>query len=65
MKRYWFELLDENYNDLGAFLADGTNKQTAVNQAKRWMKENGVSCAILAVNSLRTSNILDMIHIDI
>lgn len=65
MKRYWFELLDENYNNLGAYLPDGRNKQTAVNQSKRWMKEYGISYAILVVNSLRTSNILDMIHIEL
>ncbi len=37
MKRYWFALMDENYEDLGALIPDGSNKQTAVNRAKRWM----------------------------
>lgn len=64
MKRYWFELTDENYNDLGAFIPDGSSKQSAVNRARRWMKDNGIIEAILAVNSMKTDNILDMIHIE-
>ena len=39
MKRYYFQLLDEQYNDLGAFIPDGSNKQSAINRAKRWMQE--------------------------
>ena len=27
MKRYWFELTDEHYNDLGAAISDGWPKQ--------------------------------------
>ncbi|MFR7405564.1 MAG: hypothetical protein ACLUUS_00575 [Bacteroides stercoris] len=64
MKRYWFELTDENYNDLGAFIPDGSSKQSAVNRARRWMRDNGIIEAILAVNSMKTDNILDMIHIE-
>ena len=64
MKRYWFELTDENYNDLGAFIPDGSSKQSAVNRARRWMRDNGIIDAILAVNSMKTDNILDMIHIE-
>lgn len=64
MKRYWFELTDENYNDLGAFIPDGSSKQSAVNRARRWMRDNGITEAILAVNSMKTDNILDMIHIE-
>lgn len=26
MKRYWFELTDEHYNDLGAAISDGWQK---------------------------------------
>lgn len=64
MKRYWFELTDENYNDLGAFIPDGSSKQSATNRARRWMRDNGVTEAILAVNSMKTDNILDIIHIE-
>lgn len=65
MKRYYFELLDNEYNDLGAFIPDGSSKQTAINRAKRWMKNNGVKFAMLSVNSIRTSNILDIIEIEL
>ena len=40
MKRYWFELTDERYNDLGAAISDGWQKSPAIAEAKRWMKEN-------------------------
>lgn len=65
MRRYWFELLDEDYNDLGAFISDGSSKQTAINKARRWMKDNGVPQAILSVNSMRTGNILDIVRIEL
>ncbi len=65
MKRYWFELLTESYDDLGAMIPDGSSKTTAVNRAKRWMKQHGISCAILAMNSMMTGNILDMIQIEL
>ncbi len=65
MKRYWFELLNESYDNLGASIPDGSSKQTAINRAKRWMKENGVKYAQLSVNSMRTSNILDIIEIEL
>ncbi len=65
MKRYYFELLDNEYNDLGAFIPDGSSKQTAINRAKRWMKNNGVKSAKLSVNSIITSNILDIIEIEL
>ena len=65
MKRYWYELLDERYNDLGAAIPDGSNKQSAVNRAKRWMKENGVKTTNLSVNSMATGNILDTIYIEL
>lgn len=65
MKRYYFELLDNEYNDLGAFIPDGSSKQTAINRAKKWMCENRVKSAQLSVNSLRTCNILDIIDIEL
>ena len=65
MKRYWFELLDESYNDLGAMIPDGSNKQTAINCATRWMRDNGVTTAKLSVNSMRTSDILDIIAVEL
>lgn len=65
MKRYYFELTDRSYNDLGAFIPDGYSKEVAVRQAKRWMTENSIVLATLVVNSLRTSNVLDIIDIDI
>lgn len=65
MKRYWFELTDERYNDLGVSIPDGSNKQTAINHAKRWMKENRVRVAELAVNSMITGNLIDTIEIEL
>lgn len=63
MKRYYFQLLDGGYNDLGAFIPDGSHKSTAINRAKRWMQENGVKEAQLSVNSMRTDNIIEIIAI--
>lgn len=65
MKRYYFQLLDGEYNDLGALIPDGSNKSTAINRAKRWMKENGIESAQLSVNSMRTDNILEIIEINL
>lgn len=56
MKRYWFELTDEHYNDLGAAISDGWQKSPAIAEAKRWMKENGVKATILVCNSMATDN---------
>lgn len=63
MKRYYYELLNAQYDGLGACIPDGWHKSTAINQAKAWMRENGVQHANLSVNSMRTSNILDIIEI--
>lgn len=64
--RYYFELTDDlTYRDLGAFIPDGNSKRTAINRAKKWMKENGVSKAALAVNSMKTDNLLDVIDIEV
>ena len=65
MKRYWFELTDERYNDLGAAIPDGSNKQTAINKAKQWMRDNNVAKAMLAVNSMRTDNLIEVIDIEL
>ena len=65
MKRYYFELTDGSYNDLGAFIPDGYNKEVAVRQAKKWMAENSIVLATLVVSSLSTSNVLDVIDINI
>lgn len=65
MRRYYFELLDENYNDLGASIPDGSSKQAAVNKAKKWMRENGIKYAQLSVNSMITDNLLRCIDIEI
>lgn len=64
MRRYWFELTDEHYNDLGAAIPDGSNRQAAINKARQWMKDNGVPKATLTVNSMRTDNLLDAIDIE-
>lgn len=65
MKRYWFTLMDEAYEDLGVSIPDGSCKTTAVNRAKRWMQENGVKSAQLQVNSMRTNNLLEFIDINL
>jgi len=65
MRRYWFELLDERYNDLGAVIPDGSNKQAAINKARQWMKDNSIKVATLTVNSMRTDNLLDVIDIEV
>ncbi len=65
MKRYYFQLLDKQYNDLGAFIPDGSNKQSAINRAKRWMQENEIKHAQLSVNSMITDNVLDIIDIEV
>ncbi len=64
MKRYWFQLLTEN-DELGALIPDGSSKTTATNRAKRWMQQNGIDSAVLEVSSMATSNILDMILIEL
>lgn len=65
MRAYWFELLDEDFNDLGVFIKDGSNKKVAINAAKREMRERGIKTAKLSVNSMRTSDLLDVISIEI
>ena len=65
MKRYWFALMNDSYEDLGVSIPDGSSKTTAVNRAKRWMQENGVKYAQLQVNSMRTNNLLEFIDINL
>ena len=65
MRRYWFELEDEHYNDLGAAIPDGSSRQAAINKTRQWMKDNGVKVANLAINSMRTDNLLDVIEIEV
>lgn len=65
MRRYYFELVDDNYNGLGAFIPDGSCKKSAVNRARKWMQENHIQNAILAVNSLTTNNLIDTIDIEL
>ena len=65
MRRYWFELVDEHFDDLGAAIPDGINKQDAVNKARQWMKDNGISKATLVINSMRTDHLLGVEEIEI
>lgn len=59
MKRYYYELMDEDYNSYEAAIPDGRIKVRAIAQAKRAMR------ALLVVNSMRTSNILDIITVEL
>lgn len=61
MKRYYYELMDEDYNSYEAAIPDGRIKARAIAQAKRAMRDLGIRRALLAVNSMMTSNILDII----
>ena len=50
---------------MGAAIPDGSNKRAAINRARQWMRDNGVARATLAVNSMRTDNLLDAIDIEL
>lgn len=66
MKRYYYELMDEDYNSYEAAIPDGRVKSRAIAQAKRAMKDlGGIRRALLVVNSMRTSNILDIITVEL
>ena len=65
MKRYWFTLMTEDFEELGANIPDGSSKKTAYNRAKKWMKANGVESAQLQVNSMITDNVLEFIDINL
>lgn len=41
MKRYYYELMDEDYNSYEAAIPDGRIKTRAIAQAKRAMKDLG------------------------
>lgn len=64
MKRYYYELMDEDYNSYEAAIPDGRIKARAIAQAKRAMKALGIRRALLVVNSMRTSEILDTVELD-
>lgn len=51
--------MDEDYNSYEAAIPDGRIKARAIAQARRAMKDLGIKRALLAVNSMKTSNILD------
>ena len=51
----------KGYNSYEAAIPDGRIKARAIAQAKRAMRDLGIRRALLAVNSMRTSNILDII----
>lgn len=65
MKRYYFNLVDSDYNDLGASIPDGSNKKSAINKARKWMQENGIKMAYLQINSMITDNILELKEIEL
>lgn len=66
MKRYYYELMDEDYNCYEVAIPDGRIKARAIAQAKRAMRDlGGIRRALLVVNSLRTSNILDIITVEL
>lgn len=66
MKRYYYELMDEDYNSYEAAIPDGRIKARAIAQAKRAMRDlGGIRRALLVVNSMRTSNILDIITVEL
>lgn len=65
MKRYYYELMDEDYNSYEVAIPDGRIKARAIAQAKRAMRVLGIRRALLVVNSMMTSNILDIITVEL
>lgn len=65
MKRYYYELMDEDYNSYEVAIPGGRIKSRAIAQAKRAMKDLGIRRALLEVNSMRTSDILDIIPVEL
>lgn len=65
MKRYYYELMDEDYNSYEVAIPDGRIKARAIAQAKRAMRDLGIQRALLVVNSMRTSDILDIITVQL
>lgn len=65
MKRYYYELMDEDYSSYEAAIPGGRVKTRAIAQAKRAMKDLGIRRALLVVNSMRTSNTLDITTVEL
>lgn len=59
---YWFELLDEKYRETEYCIPDGTIAE-AKKYAIEHMKKNRMIKAHLKKYSLRTSKLLEIIHI--
>lgn len=57
--------MDEDYNSYEAAIPDGKIKARAIAQARRAMKDLGIKRALLAVNSMKTSNMLDIITVEL
>ena len=57
--------MDENYSSYEAAIPDGRIKARAIAQAKRAMRGLGIRRALLTVNSMRTSKLLDIITIEL
>lgn len=57
--------MNEDYNSHEAAIPDGRIKARAIAQAKRAMRDLGIRRALLAVNSMMTSNILDTITVEL
>lgn len=55
----------KDYNSYEAAIPDGRIKARAIAQAKRAMRDLGIRRALLVVNSMRTSNILDIITVEL
>ena len=49
--------MNEQYEDFGAYIPDGSHKSTAVNRARGWMRAHGIADATLEVSSLATGNL--------
>lgn len=54
MKRYYYELMDEDYNSYEAAIPDGRIKARAIAQAKRAMRDlgGGIRKALLGGGSI-------------
>lgn len=65
MKTYYFELMDKNNNSYNVLIPEGQSKTKASAQARRIMRALGIRKALLSVNSMRTSNILDIITVEL
>lgn len=57
--------MGEDYHSYEVAIPDGRIKARAIAQAKRAMRDLGIRRALLVVNSLRTSNILDVITVEL